>query len=180
MRTLGFASFVLVVEFQFSLVAQLTVTGDATPAESVRFVAGPFDPPFVPFALFQCVRATEGAPTKSPALSGVVTPPLFALPLKLIETVSPARYVNPPAKVPICPSVLVTTTFLLPVEMPGGVVAVMVEALVTATPVQAMPSIFTVAPRVEKFEPEIVMAVPPERDPTLGATVETAGAGAVK
>src|SRR5436190_10436427 len=85
------------------------------------------------------------------------------------------RNVNPAASVPLWPSVLATVTPAWPTAC-AGLVAVMVVALTTVTPVAAVPPIVTVAPAA-KFVPVIVTPVPPTAGPDAGATLETAGGG---
>ena len=59
-----------------------------------------------------------------------------------------AVYVNPSLSVPLCVSVLVTTTFTAPAAC-AAVVAVIDVLLPTTTPVAAVPPSFTVAPAKE-------------------------------
>ena len=62
--------------------------------------------------------------------------------------------------------------------MPGGVVAVILVALTTITPVAAVPPMVTVAP-VTKAVPVIVTPVPPAVGPLPGEIEVTDGGGAV-
>ena len=87
-----------------------------------------------------------------------------------------ARYVNALAFVPLCASLLVTVTLTAPAAC-AGVVAVIVVAFTTVTPVAAVVSIVTVAPAAKPV-PVIVTAVPPPVDPAIGATLVIVGAGA--
>jgi hypothetical protein len=85
--------------------------------------------------------------------------------------------VNPWVNVPLCESVLVTTTFAAPAEC-AGVVAVIDVPLCTVTPVADVPPSFTVAPDWNPV-PVIVTPVPPFVVPALGEMELTVGAGAV-
>src|SRR5437879_201600 len=78
-------------------------------------------------------------------------------------------YENPFARVALCVSGLVTTTFTAPAAW-AGVVAVIVVAETTVTAVAAMPPTLTVAPDA-KLVPVNVSAVPPVVDPEVGATL---------
>src|ERR1700682_6419533 len=89
--------------------------------------------------------------------------------------VGEAVYVNPPGRVPLCASALVTVTFTAPAAC-AGVLAVIVVLLTTLTPVAALPPTLTAAPAA-KFVPVIVTAVPPVVGPDAGATPLTVGAG---
>jgi len=72
---------------------------------------------------------------------------------------------------------LVTSTSLsVPGERDPGVVAWMVVAFWTFSPVAAMPPTWTAAPAT-KFVPEIVTAVPESAGPDVGAIAVTVGAG---
>jgi hypothetical protein len=96
--------------------------------------------------------------------------PLFGL---TPVTVGGARYVNPPARLPASPFVLVTVTVTAPAAS-AGVVAVIVVLLTTTTFVaDALPKV-TVAPEA-KFVPVIVTDVPPTTAPLLGLTPVTVG-----
>ncbi len=75
-----------------------------------------------------------------------------------------------------CVSGLVTTTLCIPV--PAGVAAVIVVELVTFTPVAGLVPILTVAPLMKPV-PVMVIEVPPDNGPPLGATDVTVGAGLV-
>ena len=84
-------------------------------------------------------------------------------------------YVKPLVSVPLCASVLVTTTLTAPVPC-AGVVAVMLVLPTTTTLVAAVPPIDTVAP-LKKPVPLIVTAVPPAVVPDAGEMPVTVGAG---
>src|SRR5579872_6680621 len=86
-------------------------------------------------------------------------------------------YVKPLARVPLCPSLLVTTTLTAPAAW-AGVVAVMVELLTTVTLPAAVPPKLTLAP-ARKLLPLMLTAVPPPVGPELGETELTLGAGLV-
>ena len=100
------------------------------------------------------------------------TAPLFGLTLL---TVGATTYVNPLARLPLCP-LTVTVTVTAP-AVPAGVVAVIVVLLTTTTFVAAVAPNVTVAPAA-KFVPVIVTAVPPAVDPLFGLTLLTVGAAA--
>jgi len=79
------------------------------------------------------------------------------------------------AKVPLCPSVSVTTTSTTPPSAVWtGVVAAIEVLLTTVTPVAAVPPKLTVAP-ARKFVPVIVTPVPPVAGPVLGVMDVTFG-----
>ena len=80
-------------------------------------------------------------------------------------TVGPTTYVNPLARLPLCP-LTVTVTVMAP-AVPAGVVAVIVVLFVTTTFVAAALPNVTVAPAT-KFVPVMVTAVPPAVDPVFG------------
>ena len=86
-----------------------------------------------------------------------------------------ATYVKQPVQLPLCVSVLVTTTFTAPAAC-AVVVPVMLVALTVET-VSAEPPNETVAP-LWKSLPAIVTDVPPTLAPLLGVTELTIGAGA--
>jgi len=98
-----------------------------------------------------------------------VAGPLFGLTLL---TVGATTYVNPLARLPLCP-LTVTVTVTAPV-LPAGVVAVIVVLFTTTTLVAAALPNVTVAPAT-KFVPVIVTAVPPAVDPLFGLTLLTVG-----
>ena len=74
-------------------------------------------------------------------------------------TVSDGGYVYPLVSVPLCESVLVTTTLTVPAAC-AGLDAVMEVELTTVTLVAAVPPKLTVAP-AEKPVPVMVTNVPP-------------------
>ena len=80
---------------------------------------------------------------------------------------------NPLARLPLSPLLLVTVTVTAP-ELPPGVVAVIDVLLTTVTLVAAALPKVTVAP-LAKFVPVIVTEVPPATGPPLGFTLVTAG-----
>jgi len=80
--------------------------------------------------------------------------------------------VNPFTRLPLCPFT-VTVTVTAP-TLPAGVVAVIVVAFTTVTPVAAAPPNVTVAPAA-KFVPVMVTAVPPAVGPLFGLTLLTVG-----
>jgi hypothetical protein len=102
-----------------------------------------------------------------------VPPATGPLPGLTLVTVGSTMYVNPLARLPLCPTELVTVTVTTP-ALPAGVVAVMVVLFTTVTPVAAVPPKLTVAPAA-KFVPVMVTAVPPEVDPLFGDTLLTVG-----
>jgi len=81
--------------------------------------------------------------------------------------------VNPLARLPLSPLLLVTVTVTAP-ALPAGVVAVIVVAFTTVTPVAAALPNVTVAPAA-KFVPVMVTDVPPASGPLLGLTLLTVG-----
>jgi hypothetical protein len=83
--------------------------------------------------------------------------------------------VNPPDSVPLCVSVLVTTTSTAPAAW-ATVVALIEVLLTTVTPVAAVPPRLTVAP-ARKPVPVIVIAVPPLAVPEAGKIEVTVGFG---
>jgi hypothetical protein len=82
--------------------------------------------------------------------------------------------VNPLARLPAVPLVLVTATVTAPALPEAGVVAVIVVLFTTVTFVAAVLPKVTVAP-LAKFVPVIVTDVPPAIEPLLGDTFVTAG-----
>jgi len=73
------------------------------------------------------------------------------------------------------PLLSVTTMFTAPAAW-AGVVAVMLVALTTVTPVAAEPPIVTVAPPTNPV-PVMVTAVPPAVEPDAGETAVMVGGG---
>jgi hypothetical protein len=88
-------------------------------------------------------------------------------------TVGAGAKVNPLARLPLSPLLLVTVTVTAPV-LPAGVVAVMVVVLTTVTPVAAVDPNVTIAP-LAKLVPVMVTALPPASGPPLGDTLLTVG-----
>jgi hypothetical protein len=84
-----------------------------------------------------------------------------------------AVYVKPADRVPLCPSVLVTTTFTGPAEC-TGVVVVIVVLLTTFTLVAAAPPNVTFAPAKNPV-PVMVTEVPPLAGPETGEIAVTVG-----
>jgi hypothetical protein len=117
-----------------------------------------------PVAKFVPVIVTDVPPATGPLLG-----------LTLL-TVGGATYVNPLARLPLCP-LAVTVTDTAP-ALPAGVVAVIVVLFTTTTFVAAALPNVTVAP-VAKFVPVIVTEVPPAVDPVFGLTLLTVGTGPV-
>jgi hypothetical protein len=118
------------------------------------------------------------APVRKPVPVIVTEVPPLAVPVFGVTEVTVGAglpYVNPLVNVPVCVSVLVTTTLTAPAAC-AGVVAVIDVALTTFTPVAAVPPSFTVAP-VRKPVPVIVTEVPPATDPVVGEIEITVGAG---
>jgi hypothetical protein len=113
---------------------------------------------------------TKFAPVIVTAVPPAVEPP-FGLTLL---TVGGATYVYPLVRLPLCP-LTVTVTVTAP-ALPAGVVAVIVVAFTTVTPVAAAPPNVTVAPEA-KFVPVIVTDVPPAVVPLFGLTLLTVGTG---
>jgi len=85
-------------------------------------------------------------------------------------------YVNPLLSVADCVSVFVTTTSWAP-AVPAGVVHVIEVADTTVTLVHAAPPTVTVAP-ARKFDPVIVIEVPPALVPDVVETLDKVGAAA--
>jgi hypothetical protein len=86
-----------------------------------------------------------------------------------------ARYVKQAVHVPLCVSVLVTTTFTDPAACAVVVPVMLVPAIVTT--VRAEPPKDTVAPAAKPV-PVTVTEVPPALAPLFGVTELTVGAGA--
>lgn len=84
-------------------------------------------------------------------------------------------YVKPFVSVALWVSEFVTVTFTAPAAC-AGVVAVIDVAPTTTTLVAGTPPIDTVAPAT-KFDPVIVIGVPPSVDPDVGETPAIVGAG---
>jgi hypothetical protein len=84
--------------------------------------------------------------------------------------------VNPLARLPLSPLVLVTVTVTAP-ALAAGVVTVIEVLLTTTTLVAGVDPNLTVAP-VAKLVPVIVTAAPPATDPLFGDTLVTVGGAA--
>ena len=78
--------------------------------------------------------------------------------------------------VALVPAAVVTKTLAVP-AVPAGVVAVMLVELTTVTLVAALPPMVTAVAPV-KSVPVMVMLVPPEVEPLVGAILVTVGVGA--
>jgi hypothetical protein len=83
--------------------------------------------------------------------------------------------VNPWVNVPLCVSLLVTTTLTVPAAC-AGVVAVIDVLFTTVTPVAGVPPRITVAPARNPV-PVRVTAVPPAAVPDAGETPVSVGGG---
>ena len=153
------------------LTVTVTVTAPALPAGVVAVIdvllttttlvaAVPPNVTVAPLAKFVPVIVTAVPPA---------TGPLFGL---TFVTVGKTAYVNPLAKLPLCPFT-VTVTVTAPAAC-AGVVAVIEVLLTTTTLLAAVPPNVTVAP-LAKFVPVIVTAVPPAAGPLLGDTPVTVG-----
>lgn len=120
------------------------------------------------------------APDTNPVPVIVTTVPPAVEPLTgdTEVTVGGAPYVYKPVPVPANPdvAVFVTTMFVAPAEL-AGVVAVMLVALTTVTPVAEAEPNRTVAP-LSKSVPVMVTDVPPAMLPPAGVTAVTVGTGA--
>jgi hypothetical protein len=113
-----------------------------------------------PLAKFVPVMVTAVPPATTPLLG------------ETLATVGLTTYVNPFARLPLCP-LSVTVTVTAPAD-PAGVVAVMVVLLTTTTLVAAALPNVTVAP-LTKLAPVMVTAVPPATGPAFGEMLLTAG-----
>jgi hypothetical protein len=110
-----------------------------------------------------------------PAIVTLVPPPIGPE-FGVIElTVGGGTNVKQAEQVPDCVSGFVTTTFTVPATC-AGVVAVIVVAFTTVTPVAAVPPMVTVAPPTKPV-PLIVTLVPPAVGPLVGAIPLTVGGG---
>lgn len=139
------------------------------------------EPAFV--AVTVTVLPLVALPTEIVGVLSEVTPSLFDEPLSdavatagVAVAEGGAIYVKPPLNVADCVSVLVTTTSCAP-ALPAGVVQVIEVADTTITFVHAAPPTVTVAP-ARKFDPVIVIDVPPALVPELTETLDTVGAAA--
>ena len=82
---------------------------------------------------------------------------------------------NPDESVAVCPSGLVTTTSTAP-AVPEGVTQLISLVLTKLRPVQTDPPTVTETPKT-KSPPLMVIVVPPERGPLMGAMEEMVGGG---
>jgi hypothetical protein len=114
-----------------------------------------------------------------PVTVTLVPPRLPPVAGEMFEIVGAGRgvYVNAFAAMPVCVSGFATAIATAPVAAPAGVVAVMLVALATETPVAVTPPMVTVAPATKPV-PVIVMLVPPPTLPEVGAALVTVGAAA--
>jgi hypothetical protein len=155
------------------VVVTVTVTAPAAPGAVVAVID-------VPLTTTTLVAATPPNVTVAPAVKFVpvivtaVPPgagPRFG---DTLLTVGGETYVNPPARLPLCPPGLLTVTATAP--DPAGLVAVIVVPLTTTTLVAAAAPNVTVSPSA-KFVPVIVTAVAPVYTPPFGLTLLTEGKG---
>src|SRR5579872_6328210 len=153
------------------MLVTVTVTAPAAPAGVVAVMD-------VLFTTTTLVAAADPNVTVAPDakfVPAMVTPvppaagPLFGLTL---VTVGCPTYVNPFARLPLCPPT-VTVTVTAP-ALPAGVVAVIDVLLTTTTLLAAAEPNVTVAPDA-KFVPVIVTTVPPAATPLFGLTLLTVG-----
>jgi len=107
-----------------------------------------------------------------PVIVTAVPPAIGPLFGDTLLTVGLPTYVNPLARLPLCP-LTVTVTVTVPALF-AGVAAVVVVLFTTVTLVAAVPPNVTVAPEA-KFLPVIVTAVPPVVGPLFGDTLLTVG-----
>ena len=150
----------------------VTAAGPADPAGAVAAIVVLFTT-FTDVASAPPTRTLALATKFDPVIVSDVPPDAGPEPGVTPLTVGGAMYVNAPARVPLCPSALVTVTSTGPVA-PAGVTAVIVVALTTATLVAGLAPIVTVAPAV-KLVPVIVIAVAPLVGPELGVTLTIDG-----
>lgn len=150
----------------------VTVTAPTLPAGVVAVMV-------VAFTTVTPVAAVLPNVTVSPATKFVpvivtaVPPDVVPLLGDTLLTEGDSTYVYPVVRLPLRFPVFVTVTVTAP-TLPAGVVAVMVVAFTTVTPVAAVLPNVTEAP-VAKFVPVIVTAVPPEVEPLLGDMLLTVG-----
>ena len=153
------------------LTVTVTVTAPALPAGVVAVIC-------VPLTTTTFVAAAPPNVTVAPAAKFVpaivtaVPPAVGPLLGVTLLTVGVSTYVNPLARLPLCP-LTVTVTVTAP-ALPAGVVAVICVPLTTTTLVAAAAPNVTVAPAA-KFVPVIVTAVPPTVGPLFGDTLLTVG-----
>jgi hypothetical protein len=156
------------------LLVTVTVTAPALPAGVVAVID-------VLLTTTTFVAAVAPNVTVAPAAKFVpvivtAVPPATAPLLGLtLLTVGAATYVNPLARLPLCPPEFVTVTVTVP-ALPAGAVAVIDVLFTTTTLVAAALPNVTVAPAT-KFVPVIVTAVPPAVVPLFGLTLLTVGTG---
>src|SRR5580693_8388021 len=131
--------------------------------------------------LFTNVTLVAGVPPKVtvapeakfvPMIVTAVPPAVVPVFGDTLVTVGVTMYVNPLARLPVCP-LTVTVTVTAP-ALPAGVVAVMVVLFTNVTLVAGVPPKVTIAPEA-KLVPVIVTAVPPAVDPVFGDTLVTLG-----
>src|SRR5206468_4292401 len=122
-------------------------------------------------------KDTVAPATKPVPASVTAVPPALAPLVGATELTigAGARYVKQPVHVPLCVSVLVTTTFTDPAACAVVVPVMLVDAIVAT--VRAEPPNDTVAP-TPKPVPATVTEVPPAVAPLFGVTEATVGAGA--
>jgi hypothetical protein len=121
-------------------------------------------------------KVTAVAPVKPlPVIVTDVPPPVGPLLGLMLVTVGVARYVYPPAKLPLCVSGFVTTTLTAVPADPAGATAVRLVALLKVTPVAAVAPNLTVAPLWNPV-PVIATDVPPAAGPEVGLMLVTDGA----
>jgi len=152
----------------------VTVTAPALPAGVLAVI-------WVALTTTTLVAAVAPNVTVAPVAKFVpvivtAVPPAVGPPMgEILVTAGITAYVNPLARLPLCP-LTVTVTVTAP-ALPAGVVAVMVVLFTTTTLVAAAAPNVAVAPAA-KFVPVIVTAVPPPVDPLFGDTPVTVGARA--
>lgn len=119
---------------------------------------------------------TEVVPMRFVPPRVIVVPPVVGPELGVTDEMvgAGAKYVKPLGRLAVPPEV-VTETIFGP-TLPGGVTAINVSALTTATAVAAAPPIVTEVVPI-RFVPEMVMLIPPVVGPDAGATEVTVGAG---
>ena len=108
-----------------------------------------------------------------PVIVTLVPPAVGPLLGDTLVTVGMITYVNPPARLPLCP-LTVTVTVTAP-ALPTGVDALMVVLLVTTTFMAGFLPNITVAPDGKVASPVMVTEVPPAVDPVFGDTPVTVG-----
>jgi hypothetical protein len=149
----------------------VTVTAPALPAGVVAVICVPLTTTTLLAAVLPNVTVAPAAKFV-PVIVTAVPPTAVPLPGLTPVTVGGTTYVNPLARLPLCP-LTVTVTVTAPAAC-AGVVAVIVVLFTTDTAVPAVPPNVTVAPEA-KFVPVIVTPVPPAAGPLLGLTLVTVG-----